>query len=333
MSEQVQVLVAGSFPDRLNTNTALRRYLVEGFREVLGAAAVAEASLETLLPELQRHRPKLLLCLGSCPPEVVNYQPVRAACDALGTHLAFWLHDDPYEFDLAYSATDVADTIFSNDGWAVLHYDHPRAFHLPMAASVKAHARPWRDDKARDVFFCGVAFANRIAIVRDLAPRLARCRTEILGTDWPAELPFAHNRRLPNSELADACAASTVTLSLGRNLHFANRRYQLDPSTPGPRTFEAAMAGTVQLHFADSLEISDYFADGEGVLLFDDPSNFAAQLDALLGDPGYARRIAEAGQARARRDHTYARRAEVILQRCGLAPAVAAASDTVVAVG
>jgi len=188
-----------------------------------------------------------------------------------------------------------------------------------MAASGKAHARPWRDDKTRDVFFCGVAFANRIAIVRDLAPRLARCRSEILGTDWPAELPFAHNRRLANAELADACAASTVTLSLGRNLHFANRRYQLDPSTPGPRTFEAAMAGTVQLHFADSLEITDYFADGEGVLLFDDPSSFAAQLDSLLADPGYARRIAEAGQARAMRDHTYARRAEVILQRCGMA--------------
>lgn len=324
MGEQVQVLVSGSFPDRLNSNTALRHYLVEGFREVLGVAAVAESPLETLLPELQRHQPKLLLCIGSCPPEVINYQPLRAACDTLGTHLAFWLHDDPYEFDLAYSATDVADTIFSNDSWAVLHYDHPRAFHLPMAASVSAHARPWRNDKARDVFFCGVAFANRIAIVRDLAPHLAHCRSELLGTDWPADLPFAHNRRLINTELADACAASWVTLSMGRNLHLANRRYQLDPATPGPRTFEAAMAGTVQLHFADSLEITDYFAEGEGVLLFDNPDNFAAQFDALLADPQRARRIAEAGQARALRDHTYARRAETILRLCELRASTAA---------
>lgn len=314
----VRVIVSGSFPDRMNINLVLRGYLAEGLRECLGAEAVLNVPLDTLPGAVHLHQPELVLCFGSCPPEVTNYAPLRDACDATGSHLAIWLHDDPYEFDLNFSATDVADTIFSNDRWATVHYDHPRAFHLPLAANRQAHYRDWVDAKDMDVFFCGVAFGNRIALLKDMAPVLANYRTAIYGDGWPEKLPGVINRRIPNSELADRCARAWVTLYMGRNLHFANRRYQLDPSTPGPRFFEAAMSGTVQLVFAESLEVLDYFQPEEGILLYDDRKGFGRHLERLREEPTFARKVARAGQDRAIREHTYAVRASKLLELCGL---------------
>jgi spore maturation protein CgeB len=314
----VRVIVSGSFPDRMNSNLVLRGYLAEGLRECLGVEAVLNVPLDTLPAAVHLHQPELVLCFGSCPPEVTNFAPLRDACDATGSHLAIWLHDDPYEFDLNFSATDVADTIFSNDRWATIHYDHPRAFHLPLAANRQVHYRDWVDAKDTDVFFCGVAFANRKALLKDLAPVLSNHRTAIYGDGWPEKLPGVINRRIPNSELADRCALALTTLYMGRNLHFANRRYQLDPSTPGPRFFEAAMSGTVQMVFAESLEVLDYFQPEEGILLYDDPMGFGRHLERLREEPMFAREIVRAGQYRAIKEHTYTVRACRLLELCGL---------------
>lgn len=315
---EIRVIVSGSFPDRMNSNLILRSYLAEGLRDCLGTDAVIDVPLDTLPAAVHLHRPELVLCFGSCPPEVTNFAPLRKACNAIGAHLAIWLHDDPYEFDLSFSATEVADTIFSNDRWATVHYDHPRAFHLPLGASRKAHYRDWMDVKDTDVFFCGVAFANRVALLKDLAPILARYHTTIYGAGWPEKLPGVTNQRIPNSELSDRCARALTTLYMGRNLHFANRRYQLDPSTPGPRFFEAAMSGAVQLVFVDSLEVLDYFQPEQGILLYDDPKAFSLHLARLREEPAFARQVARAGQDRAVREHTYTVRASKLLELCGL---------------
>jgi spore maturation protein CgeB len=118
---------------------------------------------------------------------------------------------------------------------------------------------------------------------------------------------------LSNAHWSDFCATSWITLNIGRTLHLANSRYQLDASTPGPRTFEAALAGTVQIAFVDGLAISDFFEPGREVLLFDDPQDFTSQLDALLADPERCRDLAEAARQRALRDHTYAARCRTLL--------------------
>jgi len=327
---RVRVIVSGSFPDRMNSNLALRQFLADGLRQCLGRSAVLNLQLESLPQAIRLHKPELVLCFGSCPPEVTNFGPLRFACNETGAHLAFWLHDDPYEFDLNFTAVEVADTLFSNDRWASMHYNHPRVFHLPLAASVEIHHREWVDQKEIDVFFCGVAFDNRITLLRDLASTLSRFRTSIYGAGWPSWVPGAVNQRITNQELANRSAQSTATLYMGRNLHFANKRYQLDPSTPGPRFFEAAMTGAVQLVFAETLEVLDYFSLGEGFLLYDDPQSFEQHLIRLLDEPMYGRQISEQGQARARHEHTYAHRAYQLLKICNLslAPSEAMHKDS-----
>lgn len=311
------VLIVGASPDHLNNNAVMRSYVLEGFQALLGEGNAWQCSLEAGAETVRRLQPKLVVCFGSCMPDVVNYSPLRQACDSTGIGLAFWLHDDPYEFDFGYRATAVADWLFSNDRWAALHHKHPRAFHLPMAASPSAHMRDWNPHKENDIFFCGVAFSNRVQMLKDLSTILRKYRTRICGAEWPTSMEFTKNERLKNDQLADAYASSWLTLNIGRNLHLANHKYQLDPSTPGPRTFEAALAGTVQIYFADSLEITDYFEPDNEIILFDNPVELASQLERLLHDKKQLQVIIEAARERARQCHTYENRARSMLNLCG----------------
>lgn len=315
---KILVIVSGSFPDDMNSNVILRQYLTIGLTQCLGETSVLNLPIGLLPAAIRLHKPLLVVCFGSCPPETTNYFPIRKACDDVGAHLAFWLHDDPYEFDLNYNAVEAADTLFTNDRWASIHYDHPRVYHLPLAASAVDHHRDWNQSKQSDVFFCGVAFENRIALLRDLATILTKYNTLIFGEGWPSWVPGANNRRISNKELTNRSATSLTTLYMGRNFNYANRRYQLDPSTPGPRLFEAAMTGTVQLVFMDTLEVLDYFSVGEGILLYDDPASFQNHLARLYDEPEFAKTVALNGQIRAQNDHTYTRRAVKLLKVCGI---------------
>ena len=143
------------------------------------------------------------------------------------------------------------------------------------------------------------------------------------GNGWNAErLSFCRNQYVAPADLPAAYAEARIVLNVGRSLSVANDRFQLDPSTPGPRTFEAAMAGGCQMIFADSLEVMDYFEVGKEILLFNDAEDFRAQLESLLADPDRACAIGAAARQRAVRDHTYAARARTLLECVGLeAPA------------
>jgi len=324
---KIRVLVCGASPDGANHNANLRGDVAEGFAEVLGASAVAACRYEAAARQIRRDRPEVALVFGSCLPDRCEYAGIRKACDASHSQLVFWLHDDPYEFDSYVKAAAIADTVFSNDRWAAAHYPRENVFHLPLGANPRRFANVplvrW-EDRVRDVFFCGVGFPNRRQLLEDLSGTLARCKTEVFGTDWPVErLAFCRNERLDSAQLSLAYASSRVVLNMGRSVSLANNRYQLDASTPGPRTFEASMAGCCQLLFADSLEVLDYFDLGQEILLFNDTEDFRAQLAELLADGARTCGIGAAARRRALRDHTFAARAQRLLECIGMAPPVA----------
>ena len=317
----LRVLITGASPDGPNRNVLLRSFVAAGFVETLGPEAVRHAPLELAGDIARAFKPGIVLCFGSCMPDDADYSDIRRACDAIDAKLVFWLHDDPYEFDFGYRAVAVADAIFSNDRWASLHYDHPNAHHLPLAADRDAHWRPLGGPRDFDVFFCGVAFPSRVRLLKDLAPTLAKLRTRVLGDEWPKDaLPFARNQRLPNDALSTHYSRARLTLNMGRDFHYANERFRLEPSTPGPRTFEAAMAGTTQLYFVESLEIEDYYAPDTEIVLYDSATEFARHAAALLADEAGCTGIAAAAQARTLADHTYAHRARRLLEMLAVAP-------------
>jgi spore maturation protein CgeB len=312
---EIKVLVCSASPDQVNHNAVLRGYVGRGFSEILPEGHVITCSLNHAVEAAQQFHPELVLVFGSCMPASCDYTGLRSYCSRSGAALVFWLHDDPYEFDFNYKIYQYADFIFSNDKWASIHINHPNVFHLPLAADPQAHFRHLGCEMDRDVFFCGVGFPNRRQLLIDCAEVLSPYRVEVLGAEWPETLDFCRNTRLPNEALPSFYAASLVTLNIGRRFNLANSKYQLDATTPGPRTFEAAMAGAVQCAYLEGLELADYFTFGEEILVFDSPSELRTVVDELRSDPLLRQQIAEKSQARAMRDHTYAARARVILSK------------------
>lgn len=316
MNQGLQVLISGASPDAINNNAVLRGYVAKGFREAHGVVGAHTCSLEGAEQAMRVLKPDVIVVFGSCMPATSHYLGIKQAALDLDCCVAFWLHDDPYEFDYSRKITPLADIVFSNDRWSAAHYAHPNVHHLPLAADAGAHYRPYDPHKQRDVFFCGVGFPNRVQLLRDCAPALEGLNVEVFGADWPGDIPFASNRRVPNAELPDMHASSLATLNVGRRFDLANERFQLDASTPGPRTFEAAAAGTVQCMFVEGLEIDDYYSEEHGeILLFDSPTELRRHIDMLRDDPVRAGEIASAAQQRTLREHTYRNRAETILKQ------------------
>ena len=312
------MLICSASPDTLNHNSALRCYVGRGFSEILPDGHVITCSLEIAAETAKRFHPELVVVFGSCMPDSCDYTGLRTICSVSGAVLAFWLHDDPYEFDHNYKIYKYADFIFSNDKWAVAHINQPNVFHLPLAADPLAHFRSIRCDMDRDVFFCGVGFPNRQQLLADCTEVLSPFRVEVLGAEWSERIAFCRNARVSNEDLPDYYAASLVTLNIGRRFNLANSKYQLDATTPGPRTFEAAMAGAVQCVYLEGLELADYFVLGEEILVYDSPTELGMLVDELRSDAVRRKQIAERSQARVARDHTYAKRARDLLCACGL---------------
>lgn len=311
----MKVLICGASPDRINRNAILRNYVARGFRQVLGEEQVSCCSLDIASEVATLSRPHLIVVFGSCMPESCDYTRLRNYCSSSGAALAFWLHDDPYEFDLNFKIYNYADYIFSNDKWAVEHINHNNVHHLPLAADEELHFLNVKAAMDRDVFFCGVGFPNRVQLLLDSQDQLSSLNVEVLGAEWPETLKLATNRRVPNEAISGLYNASLVTLNIGRRHNLANERYQLDASTPGPRTFEAAMSGAVQCYFVEGLEITEYYKPNEEILLFDSPNELRLIIEELRENPSKRKIIAENAQARTLKDHTYANRAKAILSK------------------
>ena len=313
------IVVTSTIADHLNSNSIIRDYFSEAAINILGAENVHSSPLEISASLIKHHTPNLVVAIGSIASDTADLRLLRRQADAVGALLVYWLHDDPYEFDYAFKAEQTADVIFSNDAWAVHHYRHPEVYHLPLAASKRIHRRDLKPIESRElsVFFCGVAYSNRINIIRKAEAIVSIHPVAILGAQWPPDIKCAQNRRLSQQEMADYAQNSRLTLNIGRDLDIANRRYALPASTPGPRTFEIALAGSAQLYFAASLEILDYFENGTEILLFDAIKDIEAAITMAYDDPARLYSIASKAQERALRDHTYESRVRTMLSICG----------------
>jgi spore maturation protein CgeB len=311
-------LVTSTLPDYLNTNVAIRDYVADGLVELLGEIRVACCPFELAPVRIRASRPRLVIAIGSLACDTSDLRALRQAADAVGAVLAFWLHDDPYEFDYAFKAELTADIVFSNDAWATTHYRHGSVHHLPLAASAKAHYRAplAMSQRTFSLFFCGVAYPNRVDLLRKSDEILCRHSVAVLGAGWPGDIRCARNHRLSVNEMADYTREARLTLNVGRDLNIANSRYALPASTPGPRTFEAALAGTAQLYFASGLEILDYFENETEILLIDCAADIGRALERASDEPEAIEAIGVRAQQRAMKEHTYTNRVRRVLSLC-----------------
>lgn len=314
----MRILVSSGTADAINTNHRLRERIAHGFRE-LGHYSRA-LGLNKLWGRLEREPLDLLLITGSIADPGVDLAGLAQRAQRRQITVAFWLHDDPYEFDLHWRLETLHCPVFSNEANCLPYYPSScRARALALAASpldaLSLDPVAGNPDPEADLGFCGVAFPQRVAILRKLAA--AGLTLACWGDGWPDDLAGAVNCRLGPLGLRQLYRRCCFVLNLGRDVPIANRRQQIASSMPGPRTFEAALMGAVQLYLGQSPRVAAFYGPGDGVI----PASRVEEIQTLVrrgrADPCWRRRLGEAASRHTRRHHLYRHRCHDLLAALG----------------
>ena len=313
----MRVLISGTCPAALNSNYGLLREISAGFEQLAAAGtavAVRLVPLEQLQEVIAQWRPSATLLVGGLALDTISLPLVRHGCEQVGSRLAFWSLEDPYELDCVLRqghwfdlivTSDAASRFFYPGDWTVRHLplaspDLP----APQMGRQLSHSARW--------LFCGVPFENRLAwldrIVQGCPQGL------LIGPDWPdypAPTQVRHQRIAP-AVLQALYAALPITLVLGRDLNLANAAGVV-PSTPGPRLFEAAGAGGRQLVCGAGLELEHYYEPGQEVLVASTPEQALEQLAWAAAHPEALAVLGERAWARTQAQHLYRHRARTLL--------------------
>lgn len=302
-------------PDHKNSTKSLEVSFSAALNRVARPAIIHRSPIETALDAILELKPRLVLGIGSVTLDDIDYAAITRATRSIGGKLVYWLFDDPYELDFNWKIDGRCDWIFTTDRASVDFHLSEGVSHLPLAADRDLHFRDFVpiSDRSTDVFFCGIAYPNRRAIVSKIRDVLSSNNTVICGDGWDTRLSFCRNERLPPEALIEAYTSARIVLNLGRNFNIANRNFEIMASTPGPRTFEAAAAGCLQVVFMDSCEILDYFDRETEILTFSTVSEFAEIVDRVKKDPDGMNRIALAARERVLISHTFDHRARRLL--------------------
>lgn len=305
----------------------LNRHILDGLLEAVrrsdNALEVEFLAPERVVESKTASAAQLLLYIGSSLSEASPLSTIAAFARSHEAPSVFWATDDPYEFDTRYRAAGF-DVYFSNDRNAAEHFlDRSHVYHLPLAAS-NSDFRAIGSLASRELglFFCGYPYANRKMIIADLLeePDLSVQDLVVAGPGW--EMPRLHATPgdLTHDSLLDLYSASVFVLNLGRNYSLANSQH-LVATTPGPRTFECALAGTPQFYFKGSLEIEDYYENEKEIVIVESVAEIVHRLAWYRRNESAWAALAQAGQQRTLREHLYLHRIQTLfatLERIGL---------------
>lgn len=310
-----RVLVCSGGRYESQANRQIRESIMDGWAECFGEENVTAVHISGAAASISRLKPTIVFAIGSYLPESTYFGEVCREARKIGAVTVFWATEDPYEQDANYRVADDFDVIFSCDRWGHNFYQRDRVFHLPLAASSKLHYAEIDEtiEKNIDVLFCGVAFTSRKDIVRNLMPTLQKHSIRFVGPGW-GELGIGFSDvRIEKTQLIELYRRSRIVLNLGRSLHFENKRFQIAPSTPGPRTFEAAAAGAFQVFHEDTYELRRYFT-AEEIPVFSNKRDFDKVIERFLGDDALRLEFTRRAQARTMDEHTYGHRIRDVIK-------------------
>ena len=309
----MRILVSSGTSDAINTNQRLRRRIAHGFQQ-LGYQSL-ESPIEEVPNLLEFKEIDLLLVTGSIADSSIDLAEIVRLANSRQVAVAFWLHDDPYEFDMHWRLASLNCPVFSNESNCIPYYPNSfRAKALALAASpLDDLALPTvvNPEPEVDLAFCGVAFPQRIAIIRQLAN--AGFSIACWGEGWPDDLKCTFNFRLGPAGLRHLYSRCCFVLNLGREVPIANKSKQIASSTPGPRTFEAGLMGAVQLYLGQSPKIANFYTQAEGVIPVRRVDEIRTLVQKGREDHNWRQKLAERARRRTKRDHLYRHRCHDLL--------------------
>ncbi|MCL1512262.1 hypothetical protein DTI93_07670 [Parasaccharibacter sp. TMW 2.1884] len=292
-----------------HANAQVRATIMEGLEDCFGKGNVVSVHVTAAASAIHTLQPALVFAMGSYLPESTYFGEVSRAAKKVGAVTTFWATEDPYEQDAHYQIANDFDVIFSCDRWGHNFYQRDRVFHLPLGACPKQHYVPLdrQADKTIDVLFCGVAFSSRKEVVRNLMPVLQKLNIRIIGPGWGEMGVGFSDARIEKQQLIELYSRSRLVLNLGRSLHFENKRFMISPSTPGPRTFEAAAAGAFQVFHEETYELRRYY-EADEIPVFSNRDDFEQIVNRYLRDDDLRFEMARKAQERTMKEHLYGNR-------------------------
>lgn len=179
------------------------------------------------------------------------------------SRIAHWTCEDPHENDCSTQYKRLFDVVFTNDYQCVSDYLPTQGVFLPMASTSFASQTDPVDDarqeesaerhnpeEAFDLFFCGVAYPNRLKVITSCLDSLAPYRCLFAGPGWSTLSGKIPNltvlNRLEYKQVVDHYVQDRVILNLSRHLPLADHKSRAGFS-PTPRSFELAALGCCQI--------------------------------------------------------------------------------------
>lgn len=261
-------------------------------------------------------------------------QQLVAQCRKQGVPSVFWNKEDPPHFEDFLETAGLFDYVFTTDVnkveayRAALGHDHIDV--LPFAAAEQIHnpARLRHGHQVRDVAFAGTYFAHKFPERRaqmelllggalDTAERLAHgldIYSRFEGADTRYQFPSPFAERVVGSLDYDDMLLAYKAYKVFLNVNSVTD----SPSMCARRVFEIVASGTPVLS-ADSAAIGNFFEPDE-VPVAHHRGEAAQMIRALCRSSELRDRLVHKAQRRIWEHHTYAHRADALMQTVGLGP-------------
>lgn len=231
-----------------------------------------------------------------------------------GAAFAVWFPDALMNLPKGYLLNAPIDALFFKDPFLVRtlgQVTSGRCFYLPECQNPIEHERS--DDLSESMlasYRCDVATAGNLhsyraavfAELREFDVMIWGHPAPLWLSGTPANAMYA-GRPVVGQEKVSAFAAARIVLN---NLHFS------EVWGINARAFEAAAAGAFQL-IDWRPGLAQLFEDGRELISFRDAQDMKTKIRHYLKDHEARQRIGAAGLARARRDHRYDQRLQLLL--------------------
>ncbi len=288
--------------------------VAEAFKKINGEDATKFCYIDDIHSNLMFNKITALIILGSGLREGIDLISIAYFARINNIKTIFWCTDDPYEISNNIAISNLFDIFLTNDMESRRYYSNPNLGFLPLGGSIENDLREVSNDFLHEIFFAGYPYANRKLIIKELVNVLSDHDIQITLSKGKWDLDNSSNIKYLNftnhSELIDSYNKSRCILNLGRTYNLANKN-GIIASTPGPRTFETALACSPQIYFGNSTELDNYFSN-KAIFKINNVKDVPKIYNDLL-DFNYRSSFAKLAQKQALENHLYENRARSIL--------------------
>lgn len=267
----------------------------------------AQEYLDRLISrQLIAFRPELIFnTYADLLPETVDQIKAR-----LNAKAVYWFTDSMKNFGREYALEASYDALFFVDPYVVdfIHTKLGReAYYLPEACNPQWHRRVSLNPQDVEKYGCDLTTAGNMYYYRAaLLEPFQSYDFRIWGNSYPKWLKsplrrLYRDRFVAELEKAKAFGAAKIVIN---TIHYSSI------TGANCRTFETAGCGAFQI--ADwRPAMAELFEPDNEIVLFNTRDELKSKVDFYLAHPNQRQKIADAGYARAHRDHTF----EVRLRR------------------